>query len=1095
MLNQTKFIIKSLRYFSKQHIAVFLATLISSAVLTGALIVGDSVKYSLNNLVNKRLGNIEYALLTGDRFVRSQLAIKISNDLNIPTASMLMLQGIAINTENQKRINKAQLVGVDNSFWMLSNIAMPELVADEVIISKNIAEKLSLNIGSELLLRIQNADVIPLNSPFTTDEDHSVAMRVTIKAIADDNNLGRFSFRNNQSAPYNIFINRDLLAEKLELTGLSNIIIAARNEYVNESALNYSLRKNWTLIDAGLKINHLDSSGTLDLISQRIFINSTIADKVSGISVTNEKLLTYFVNSFRYNDNETPYSFVTAASNSFLGEQLTKSEIIINSWLAEDLNIVTGDTLEIEYFVIGPLRTLNENAESFVVKKIIPNLDNYAYQALMPDFPGLSDAGNCSEWDAGIPIDLKKIRDKDEHYWTDFKGTPKAFISMEKGMELWDNKFGNYTSIRFDAENISKAELEKVILATIDPKDINLMFIDVRSDGVRAASSGVDFGELFLSLSFFVIASAILLTVLIYSLNLENRKHEVGVMFALGFTKRQILRLRFSESLPTIILSSIIGGLAGILYNKAMISGLNSVWNDAIHADMLEIYIVPKTITIGIIIGIIISLLSIYIVTARRLKKSIISTIQNQADSHSLKKSRFSKIIAVIGILGSIGLVLFSVSGSIENNTSLTLTGGLLFLVGSTSLVSIMMNTNIGGKDSVKRILNFWHLVIINTGRNKGRSIAVIALLAIGTFTIILTGANRLTFSGTENQRKSGTGGYKLWVENTLPLLQNLNTEEGKKHYGLENESVLDNVSFVQFHNLPGDDASCLNLNQVQRPQILGINSNIFDSLQAFSFAKLLTDYKNPWLELNNNYGPNIIPAIADQTIIQWGIMKSIGDTLTYFNEFGKELKLILIGGLNSSVFQGNILISEKHFMNNFPGSSGSKIMLVDVPEDDITEVEGLLTNYLTDYGIEINSASKRLADFYSVTNTYLTIFMILGGLGVILGTFGLGIVLMRNMIERKHEIAIFEALGFKKVQIFKLIFTENLFLLLAGIIIGFLSAIIGILPSLLSPAFHIPGNFLFILVSIVFISGLLWIYIPTRLVLKEQLLENLRKE
>ena len=1094
-MNQARFIRKSLRYFSKQHFTVFLAALISSTVLTGALIVGDSVKYSLNHLVNIRLGNIEYAMLTGDRFIRSQLAVEISDDLNIPTASMLFLQGIAINTENKKRINKAQIIGIDNSFWMLSNIKMPEFKSDEVIISLNIAKKLNLKIGGELLLRIQNADIIPLNSPFTNDEELTVALRVTVIDIADDDNMGRFSFRNNQAAPYNIFINRNLLADKLDLSGLSNIIIASGKEEVDKTDLNQSLQENWKLIDAGLKINEIDSSNLFDLISPRIFIDSTISIKTTKIVGSNEKLLTYFVNSFKSNNNETPYSFVTAASENFLGEYISTDEIIINSWLAEDLNLDTGDTLELRYFVIGPLRTLDEKSDSFIVKKIIPTNYNYADQALMPDFPGLSDAGNCSEWDAGIPIDLKKIRDKDEQYWTDFKGTPKAFISLKKGQEIWQNRYGSYTSIRFDAEGTTKTALEKEILTTIDPKDVNLMYVDVRSNGIRAASNGVDFGELFLSLSFFVIASAILLTILIYSLNLENRKHEVGVMFALGFTKKQILKLRFTESLPTIILSSIIGGLAGILYNKAMISGLNSVWNDAIHADMLEIHIIPQTIVTGILIGVIISLLSIYIVTLRRLKKTIISTIQNQTDSHRISKTKYSKVIALTGIFGSMALVIYSIIGSMENSTSLTLIGGLLFLVGSVALLSTIMNSNRSGNKPLKNSFNFWYLVIINTGRNKSRNLAVIVLLAIGTFTIVVTGANRLTFSGTENQRKSGTGGYKLWAENTIPLLQNLNTEKGRKYYGLENEPILDNVNFVQLHNLPGDDASCLNLNQVHLPQILGINPCLFDSLQAFSFAELLTESDNPWLDLNKEYGPNVIPAIADQTIIQWGIMKSVGDTLFYTNESGNELKLVLIGGLKSSVFQGNILISDKHFMNNFPGSGGSKIMLIDGPEENIVAVEELLTNYLTDYGIEINSASKRLTEFYSVTNTYLTIFMILGGLGVILGTLGLGIVLMRNMIERKHEIAIFEALGFRKTQIFKIIFNENLFLLMTGIIIGFLSATIAILPSILSPAFHIPGNFLFVLVLIVFMSGLLWIYIPVRLILKKQLFENLRKE
>lgn len=1093
-MNRVRFILNSLRYYKKQHIAVFLATIISTAVLTGALIVGDSVKYSLTNLVDKRLGNIEYSLVSGDRFVRSQLSSEISNDLNIPTASVLMLQGIAINSQNQKRINKVQVLGIDNNFWLLSDIDVPELQKDEVIISRNIADKLNLNTGDEILLRVKNVDVIPLNAPFTNIGNNNVALNLSIIDIADDDELGRFSFRSNQNAPYNIFINRDLLTEKLDLTGLANIIVANGNNEVSETELNKSLKKCWTLKDAGLQINQFEGDRNFELISDRIFIDKSISDKISVLVPSNEKILTYFVNSIYTSKNETPYSFVTAASENFLGEKLTNEDAIINRWLAEDLHVKTGDSINIEYFVIGPLRTLDEKSERFIVKKIISTTDLLSDKSLMPAFPGLTDAGNCSDWDTGIPIDLKKIRDKDEQYWENFKGTPKTFISLEKGLEMWDNRFGNYTSIRFPNDN-SKGELEHAILSAINPKDINLRFQNVRSDGVQAASNGIDFGELFLSLSFFVIAAAILLTVLIYSLNSESRMSEAGVLTALGFAKKQILVLRFFESAIPIIISATIGGLLGILYNKSMISSLNSIWNDAVHADMLEIYIYPGTIITGILIGIIISLLSIYLVTKIKLKKPIISIISDTPITFSIRKLTYNKIIAIIGLLVSIGIVIFSIFNSIENNSSLMLFAGFLFLIGCTSLLTIILNPGTKWIITLKETLNIYHLALINARRNMNRSIAVIALLAIGTFTIIITGANRLTFSGTENQRHSGTGGYSFWVENTIPILHNLNTLDGKKQHGLENEDILDEVSFVQFHNLPGDDASCLNLNQVQLPQIIGVTPNLFDSLKAFSFSKLLSKYESPWLELNKDYGPGIIPAIADQTVIQWGLLKSVGDTLTYTNEFGNEIRLLLIGGLVSSVFQGNILISDSVFMANFPSSSGSEIMLVDIHDDNANEVEDLLTQQLADYGIEINSTSERLAGFYSVTNTYLTIFMILGGLGVIIGTFGLGIVLMRNMLDRKHEIAILEALGFKKSQVFNLILTENLFLLIAGIVIGFLSAIIGILPSILSPAFHIPGSFLFILVLIVFISGLIWIYIPAKFIMKNQLIKNLREE
>ncbi len=1093
-MNRARFIIVSLKYFRRQHFAVFLATIISTAVLTGALIVGDSVKYSLTNLVDKRLGSIEYALVSGDRFVSSQLAYNISNDLNIPTASVLMMQGIAINSQNHNRINKAQIIGTDSNFWSLSEINIPKLNIGEAIISQNIAEKLNLQVGDEILLRIKNVDVIPLNAPFTNIEDNNVALNLKIIDVADDDKLGRFSFQSNQNAPYNIFMNRHYLSEKLELENLSNIIVADGSANITENELNNSLKKCWSLEDASLQINQIGDNGNFELISERIFIDKPISSKISDIGPSSEEILTYFVNSISIFDKETPYSFITAASDSFLDEKLSKSDIIINSWLANDLKVNIGDTLDVKYFVIGPLRTIAEETQQFTVKKIINSDDLLADQDLMPTFPGLTDAGNCKDWDTGIPIDLKKIRDKDEQYWEDFKGTPKAFISLEKGLEIWDNRFGNFTAVRYNGD-ITKDELEKKILSAINPIDINLSFLNVRSDGVHAASNGVDFGDLFLSLSFFVIAAAILLTILIYSLNSESRISEAGVLTALGMSKKQIISLRFFESVIPIIISSVIGGLLGIIYNTSIILSLNSIWNDAVHADMLDIYIYPNTIIIGIVIGIIISLSTIYIVTRIKLKRSIISVIRDAKIGYKKGKLLFLYFITIIGLAGSLGIVISTVLNLIDISSSLTLIAGFLFLTGCIAIMSIILNSQADRLTALKETTSINHLAFKNARRNLNRSITVIGLLAIGTFTIIITGANRLSFTGSEDQRESGTGGYSFWVENTVPILHNLNTDDGKNRYGLEDEAILNNVNFVQFHKLPGDDASCLNLNQVQLPQIVGVLPNLFDSLHAFSFSKLYSEYSSPWLQLNKDYGHGIIPAFADQTVIQWGLLKKVGDTLTYTNESGEKIKLLLIGGLASSVFQGNILISDSVFMTNFPSSSGSEIMLVDVEDNNANEVEDLLAHQLADYGIEINSTSERLASYYSVTNTYLTIFMMLGGLGVILGTFGFGVVLIRNMMERKHEMAILEALGFKKSQLFYLILTENIFLLISGIVIGVLSSLIGILPSLLSPAFHIPGNFLFILVLVVFISGLLWIYFPAKFIMRKKLINNLNQE
>lgn len=93
-----------------------LGTIVSTAVLTGALIVGDSVKNSLHNIVDLRLGKVEYAMDAGDRFVRSDLAREIGNDLKSIVEPVLQVEGIAINPETNTRINQIKVFGVDSTF-------------------------------------------------------------------------------------------------------------------------------------------------------------------------------------------------------------------------------------------------------------------------------------------------------------------------------------------------------------------------------------------------------------------------------------------------------------------------------------------------------------------------------------------------------------------------------------------------------------------------------------------------------------------------------------------------------------------------------------------------------------------------------------------------------------------------------------------------------------------------------------------------------------------------------------------------------------------------------------------------------------------
>jgi len=1088
------YILKSFLHFKFKHLAVIIGVIISTAVITGSLIVGDSVKYSLKNIVNHRLGKTEYSLSTGEKFVRSQLAKEISQTLNIKASSLIIANGVIKNPENNSLLNKIQILGIDSAFWNLSDIEMPEISDEDVFISENTANKLKLSIDDEIIIKFEKLSVIPLNSPYNTNDAPYISLRLKVKQIMSNENLGNFNLKKNQVAPYNVFISRSLLSEKLDLNDLANLILVSSNsqQIINSELLNSTFSDVWQSKDVGLKLKEVGND--FEISSSNIFINKNISDIIQSKFSNCKPILSYLVNSLEISEKSTPYSFVSAVSDDFINSKINFGEIAINEWLAEDLVAKIGDTINLKYYVIDSLQMLKNDSSTFIVSKIISNSDSIVNKSLMPDFPGIGNAVSCVEWNSNMPIDMKKIRDKDEDYWKQFRGTPKAIISLNDGMKLWENKFGCFTAMRIAKSEFATNKPEKEIINCFIPEDLNLRFVNIREEGTLASQSGVDFGELFISLSFFVILSGLLLTVLLFSLNVESRKTEFGILAQLGFSKNQIFKMILFENLLSIILGTIIGVFVGITFNYLIIYAINSVWNDIVRTNMISILIDSKTLLISGFSSFIVSFLTIYLFSRFKLKKSLnllLSKTNQQIFSVNKKRNLLYFILSFFLTGLAIFITAYSLSNSENMNPSLYLISGALFLFGCVSFVVIYLN-KYSSKQSKFSRLN--HLAILNTRRNLSRNMSIIIMLSLGIFIVVITGANRKTFVGDNEINSSGTGGYKLWIETSVPIPITGDSTEIYKTFGIQNQK---NIEISQVFSKDGDDASCLNLNKIINPKILGVSNENLDKRKSFSFDNLseLIDKENPWQSLNQSLGKNIIPAFADQTVIDWGIMRKIGDTLVYKNELGENLYLVICGGLSSSIFQGNILISEKHFKDNFPSSGSPKLFLADIPNKSIDSVSTILNNQLQDYGINIENTSDKLAQFNSVTNTYLSVFMILGALGVIIGTVGAGIIFYRNYNERKNEFALLISMGFTKKNLLRLLLKENTVIVFASLLIGLISSVFAILPSLISKSFDIPFSYLIILILSILINCLFWIYIPIRSVLRQSLIDSLRKE
>jgi len=547
-MNYWKLIKRSLSFYRKTNLWVVLGTMMSTAILVGALIIGDSVRYSLQQIVFKRLGKTEFALTSGDRFFRTQLADELSKSLNTLVTPLLQTKGIAIAKGGQRRLNNLQIIGIDDRFGEIGNAndLFNNILPDEAIVNRYLASYLDIKESDEILLRIEKLDFMPKDAPLALDSESSIARRFKVKAIADDDDFGRFNLKADQVAPYTVFISLSFLSKEMDFDNRANVLLVSEraDNPLHIQAVDDAFKNSWTLADAGIELKKLEARNIIELSSNRIFIDPPISNTALQTNKSAQPILTYFVNELRLGKNSTPYSFVSAPAPSNFNSQMNDDEIVISDWLANDLNARMGDQIELTYFIPGPMRELIEKSAVFKIKTIY-SLQKYADQDLLPDFPGLADADNCRDWKPGISIDLEKIRKKDEDYWDNYRGTPKAYLTLNAAQKMWQNRFGNLTAIRFASPD--KNEIERKLERAIDPASLGFVFREVKKEGLQASTQSVDFAGLFLGLSFFIIVAALLLTGLLFVFNVEKRSEENGLYLALGFDRKYVKRLMLYE--------------------------------------------------------------------------------------------------------------------------------------------------------------------------------------------------------------------------------------------------------------------------------------------------------------------------------------------------------------------------------------------------------------------------------------------------------------------------------------------------------------------------------------------------------------------
>jgi ABC-type antimicrobial peptide transport system permease subunit len=1197
-----RFILRSLVFHWRMHGAVALGVAAATAVLTGALLVGDSVRGSLRRLTLERLGRIDHLLLA-DRFFRAQLADELAADAQFQQAQETAVPAVlfprgTLERKLETRAARAAnvlLVGCDARFWELSepSVAPRRLpAAGDIVLNAPLAEELSAAVGDEVIVRLPKANQVPADSPLgrKTDRVRSLgALRVV--DIVPAEGLGRFGLTATQSTPRNAYVALETLPGALGQEGLINAILVAGQRGAGSAPvprIDESLRP--ALADYGFSIRRMrrvfapPGVGPEEVIydyfqlaTDRLLIprEAEAAAQRALAADCAQPVLTYLANTIAKlpagaAPRDIPYSLVSAVdSTAELGPLVTADgrplapladdEIVLNSWTADELRAAVGDRIRLTYFEPETSHgQLAEQHADFRLRAVVtlpepatPYRRNRAARFdqrpartndpdLTPTVTGVTDQDSISSWEAPFPVDNSRIRPPDDAYWRNHRTTPKAFVSLAAGQRMWGSRFGRVTSFRVPApaglgpgspeEQAFVAQLESRLVDQLGrtPGRLGFRFTPIKQRGVDASSGATPFDVLFLFLSFFVIAAALLLVALLFQLGVERRAAELGTLLAVGLRRQRVGRLLVGEGIVVAAAGGVLGVALGRGYAWLLLAGLRSWWLGAIGTPFLRFYEQPLSLGVGYLSGVLTSLGAIAWSLRRTRTVAVRRLLAGQATVErdwSSRPRRWVVAGALACLAAAIVLACLATRQGGEAQAGSFVGAGTLLL--AAFLLALHTRLRSGGRTAApRRGFGVAGLSWRNAGRNPGRSVMTIGLTAVACFLIVAMSCFRL--SPTE----SGTGGFDLLAEASEPVFADLTTPAGRADALADDAHLLDGGVVLPLRIQSGDDASCNNLYRASQPRVLGVTKALvrhFDdpAVPAFAWAasaaQTQADRANPWRLLAGQPASlhESVPVVIDRNTAMYSLQlyAGIGQEFEVKYDDNTLVKFRVVGLLANSILQGSLLIGEADFTRRFSHVSGYRFFLIRTPAasalrdgtlgrgaagegsppgpppETPDRVAAALEERLGDEGFDATPAAQRLAELLAVQNTYLSTFQALGALGLLLGTFGIATVQMRNVLERRSELALFRATGFRRRRLAQLVLLENLALLVGGLGIGAVAALLAVLPHMFLGGASVPLRDLAVMLVVVLAVGAASSLFAVRATLQAPLLAALRGE
>ena len=699
-----------------------------------------------------------------------------------------------------------------------------------------------------------------------------------------------------------------------------------------------------------------------------------------------------------------------------------------------------------------------------------------------------------------------------------------------------------HSDVAVEALEASLADVAPTVGLTEDQFSVN----PSKQNGVQSAEdASAEIGNLMLLASSFTVVAGTLLIINIFTMLAEERKKELGISRAIGMRRSNLVRAFTFEGVIYSLIAATLGTVIGLAIGWSLINGFMGAIEDV---DTIPFYYKNSSVIIAFCVGTLITIGTVALSSWKVSKLNIVRSIRSMeeprlrkggmksvyqgtallalglvltfvgfAPGGSLLLQAMGPAVVVIGAclvlkrwistevansMMGIGIVVYSVwglfnleAGDDSEGMFATVVVGLLLVGGSVLAIVSNSRAIIGGFSALLSRSPRGKAVgtpAIAHPLNKGfRTAMTIAMFGLIIFIVVVFSIFGSIFNPDADGEK---GGYDLIAVSSMPVddIHNITfTGDGSGAPSVDYttlDGMIQDAHGITEHYIYGNmiiDGEEWTVYGPYYHAILGIDEG-FASHTEYGFADRSNDYdsdRDVWLAVTQD--PNV--CIMDKFTAGNYPDLVVGSTISVSDDsgMGGSRNYTLIGIADEFAFTG-MFVQKDGLRADFPLIQGDNLFLMTVKDgEDQHKVAKDLESDMSAVGMNVFVFDDLIEEYNRAVDQVFSMFTMFMGLGLVVGVASLGVLAVRSVIERKQEIGIMRAIGYRRGMILGVFSTEMLFVTIVGILVGLGTGIItgyGIWSTSMSDFaldFVMPWDNVLMVIGITILAAIVCTFLP----------------